>query len=367
MKKIIIVAVVFLLAIAGAASYYLQTYSDYTEKSQLDRGDDTETTYQAFQGNLLKYSRDGAFYMKFNGDLIWNYTYEMDNPQCDICEGYLIIYDKGGNQAAVLNSAGYLNSVKTTYPIVAACVANQGTMAILTQDGTTGYMQLYSTSGDILVSGQLHMENNGYPVAVDLSAEGTRLVVAQLDLNSGDVKTSIVFYDFGDAGQDEVDNQLALYSFSNQVFAELHFLKNGSVVAFGDEEIVLFDSSSTEISKEIFYQGDARSVFYSDKQFGYIYSTYDEEGNYVNQLLVYNQSGKQKVSCTVDSSFTQATIISNREIVLNNGSDVEVYTMYGVRKFSYTFDSVVVELLTGDTPWRYYLVTDQTITNIALK
>ena len=70
-----------------------------------------------FQDNFLKYSRDGAFYTEYDGDLIWNYTYEMDDPQIDVCGNYILIYDVQGTQAAILTNTGFKQTIKTAMPI----------------------------------------------------------------------------------------------------------------------------------------------------------------------------------------------------------------------------------------------------------
>ncbi len=366
-KKLIIFAIILVLLIAGVVFLVLQSFTSFTEKSSIERGDESETYYTAFKGNLLKYSRDGAIYMDYNGNLIWTYSYEMSNPTCDICGSYVIIYDKNGNQVVLLDTSGFLKSIKTSYSITDANVAKQGVVAILTQDTTTGNLQIYNSSGEILVSGQLHMENNGYPIAIDISNDATKLIVSQLDLNSGDIKTTIAFYDFGDSGQNVVDNQVAIYSFSNQVFPEVHYLDNGRAVAFGDSEVVIFESSGEKIDKEIFVDGEIKNVFYSGKYIGMIYTTTDEDGCYVNMLEVYSQSGWQRISQEVDSTYTDAFMIGNQEVCLSNGTDVEIYNLFGVKRFSYSFTTGIHEIMRGDTLWRYYFITDQSISSVVLE
>ena len=83
----------------------------------------------------------------------------------------------------------------------------------------------------MLASGELHMGNNGYPLSLAISGNGERMVLSQLDLNGGDIKTTIAFYDFGKEGKGKIDNIVANYSFSNQIFHQVEFLENGKAVA----------------------------------------------------------------------------------------------------------------------------------------
>lgn len=94
----------------------------------------------------------------------------MDDPQIDVCGNYILIYDVQGTQAAILTNTGFKQTIKTAMPIVDANIASQGTVAILMQDGEAGYVQVCNDAGKVLASGELHMKNSGYPLAIALSS-----------------------------------------------------------------------------------------------------------------------------------------------------------------------------------------------------
>ncbi len=368
-KKVfsVVLGVVALIAVLILVKN-LRQYRSFTEKDYIQRGDTTETNYLDFQGNLLKYSRDGAFCTKYNGDLIWSYTYEMSNPEIDVCDNYILIYDAKGTQAAILTNTGFLKKIKTSMPIVDANISKQGTVVFLMQEEDTGYVQLYDAKGTVLVSGELHMENNGYPVAIDISRSGQRMMVSQLDLNSGDIKTTIAFYDFGKEGKDKIDNMIANYSFSNQIFPEIKFLDNGNAVAFGDSEVVLFGSDSKcSISKEIFPDGEIKSVFTSDSYFGMICNATDDDGKYINQLSVYSEKGFKRCQKKLKDSYSKVEMLGNREICLTDGKKAAIYSLLGIKKFAYNFDTGIYKIIAGDSARRYYFITDDKISGVRLK
>ena len=92
-------------------------------------------------------------------------VYDLDDVLGDIIfqdDNYILIYDVQGTQAAILTNTGFEQSIKTAMPIVDAKIASQGTVAILMQDGETGYVQLCDDAGKVLASGELHMKNSGY-------------------------------------------------------------------------------------------------------------------------------------------------------------------------------------------------------------
>ena len=123
-KKILVFFLCIVAVILWVLVFNLRKYDDFDVKETYERVDSAETHYVDFQDNFLKYSRDGAFYTEYDGDLIWNYTYEMDDPQIDVCGNYILIYDVQGTQAAILTNTGFKQTIKTAMPIVDARLEN---------------------------------------------------------------------------------------------------------------------------------------------------------------------------------------------------------------------------------------------------
>ena len=103
-KVIGLFAAVLLLTAAGIGLYMaFRQYEAYDIRTSVERSDTQGTRFEEFCGNILKYSNDGAFYTDTDNELIWNQTYEMADPRIDICEVYVVIYDKGGTKMIILN------------------------------------------------------------------------------------------------------------------------------------------------------------------------------------------------------------------------------------------------------------------------
>ena len=109
----------------------MRHYEDFDVNSTVERSDTAATIFEEFQGNILKYSNDGALYTDTYNERIWNQTYEMTDPQIDICEDYLTIYDKKGTMIYIMTKEGILGGIETTMPIQQVRVASQGTVAVL--------------------------------------------------------------------------------------------------------------------------------------------------------------------------------------------------------------------------------------------
>ena len=159
-KRIAIVAatvsisVVVLIAAAGIY-FEWKEYQDYTVYSEVERNGSASAKYESFAGRIVRYNNDGAFYVDASDNQIWNQAYEMLNPTIDICENYAAIADLQGNQIYIMNTVSRQGEIKTGKPIEAVSVANQGTVAVLTQADGTSYLELYNKSGESLASGEI--------------------------------------------------------------------------------------------------------------------------------------------------------------------------------------------------------------------
>ena len=127
LKRSIVITLIVLLFVGGTALYMsLRQYTDFDVLASSERADTKATKFLEFQNNILKYSNDGASYTDHNNEMIWNQTYEMSNPTVDICENYLVIYDKKGKDIYILNKSGLLRSIEANYPITQVSIAGQG-------------------------------------------------------------------------------------------------------------------------------------------------------------------------------------------------------------------------------------------------
>lgn len=359
---LVIVAVTTVVFAAVYMIRLLRHYDDYTVKASVEREDSSETEYMDFQGNLLKYNRDGAFYTEYKGELIWNYTYEMKTPTAKQCGEYVLIYDKGGTQLAILSPVGIKGNIKTSLPILDADVASKGTVAVLMQEESVSYVELYDVEGKVLASGELHGENSGYPLALALSSAGDKLMVSMLDLRQGSVKSIISFYHFGKEGKDAIDNLVASYSYEDLVIPQIDFVKKDKAVAFGDNQVIIYKNDARcKEEKKMSFDNQIRSIFYNETYFGVIADAITEEGEAVNRMTVYSMNGFKKFEKNLEIDYNQMELMENNEIFVTNGKDVNIYTMQGIKKFAYTFETGIYKIIPEKSFGRYiFLESDKT-------
>ena len=366
-KRTMLVLFIVIAVITGLTVYMaLRHYDNYDVLQDTSRADTEATHFADFKGNILKYSNDGAFYIDTANELIWNQTYEMTNPQMDLCGDYLTLYDKKGNMIYILNAGGLLGSVETTMPIEQVRIAAQGTIAVLMSDNGAGYVALYDKTGENLVQGAIHGEKKGYPIAIALSEDAIKLAVSMLDINDGTVKSTVAFYNFGSVGQNEIDHVVGAASFEDTVIPELEFVSNDRLVAFSDTGLLYFEGAQKpQQAGELAFEKDVKSIFYNQDYVGIVMSNDDEA--VTNHVAIYDMSGKLVLEKDISMEYTDIEFLSNNEICIHNEDTCDIYTIHGIYKFHHEFEQKLYRIIPGNSGLNYTLVLEDTTEKVRLK
>ncbi len=362
-RALLFVVIILVLVAVMVVLWIFASYSDYEEMSTLPIANEAETKYMDFRENLLAYSRDGAFYTDYNGNLIWNCTYEMDDPRIKSCGDRLLIYDRQGSRMLIQSSEKNEGELSTTLPIVDADISASGEVAVLMQDGSVGYLTLFAQDGSTIASGEVHTTNTGYPVSIALSSDGEKLCASLIDLKDGDVKTTLNFYDFGSEGASKKNNITASFSYSDMIIPEVDYVDDDKLAAFGDTEIVVFSSgASPKVAAEMFLPDSIISVFHDDSYIGTIYT-----GSEGNELKVCSMSGTERYVVPANVSYTRCEFNKNDEVMLTDGEDISIFTLLGVEKFKCHFNEGFYQMIPWESSRTYVLVEKNAIRRIRLK
>ena len=127
---------------------------------------------------------------------------------------------------------------------------------------------------------------------------------------------------------------------------------------------MIFRSNSRfDVDHEIFFQDQIKSVFYNDDYFGVVRDVAQEDGSLANQMTVYNMSGYEVFETALDISYNDIELMRNNEIVISNGKDVNIYTMQGIKKFAYSFETSIYKIIPGRGS-RRYIFLEQDVTEL---
>ena len=365
-RVIIAIGIIAVLVIAYKLWAALRTYSSFEVRNTIEEGDKSAVSFVNFSGYIVEYSNDGIVCIDTDGELVWNQSFEMTAPKVDICGKYLVVYDAGGTGLFIINSSGSKQEIEIPLPIKTACVANQGTVAVLMKDGNNSYVQLYDKEGNSLAKGEFFGEKGNIPIDIALSHDAKKLAVDMVDMTSGSVNSVISFYNFGTVGQGEIDNNVGTYTYEDLLIPEIDYISSNKMVAVGDSEILVFEGSEKpELKNEIKLETEVDDVFFNEDYIGVAYSNNDEECT--SHIKVFNYSGKTIMENNTKLVYTKIEFNANNEVCITNDQECEIYTMHSIKKFSYKFDDKLYKILYEGGENNYIFVYDGYVDEVKLK
>ena len=362
------ILVVILIMAVGGALYVQWKNKVYTENTVVFSTEvhiTQDSTLVPFSGYLLTYSKDGAGCMDIRGNAVWNQTFEMQNPIVDVCQDVEAVGDYNGRTIYVMNTTGVMGSITTNRPVRDFCVASNGVVAAVLDDADTTWIYLYDSQGKELIYFRTTMKDSGYPVKVAISPSGELVCVSYLFVDSGQMKSSVAFYNFGAVGKNNVNNYVSGYDYSNSVVPLVRFLDNGSVFGVSDDRVMFFGGAQKPVSvAEKFLEDDVQGVYYGDEYIGLVFNSTQSDNRY--RLDVYHKSGELRQTIEFNINFKDI-LFHEDQIIIYNESECCIYNSGGAEKYSGNFSRTVLLLIPQSSVRRYMVVTPDSIDTIELK
>lgn len=370
MKILILIFIIFGIVIGLAAAAYLyfesKIYTGYEVVEQIERRDTQAARYEEFCGNVLQFTGDGAVYSTIFGDILWNQAYEMETPRITVCEEYLAVYEQGGSRIFIMDTKGQQGTINTTMPVQRVSIAAQGTVAVLMEDSKTSYLHMYSKDGRQLAGGRLHIQNSGYPLDIALSADAQKLAVSMLDISEASVRSTVVFYNYGTVGQNEIDNIVSSYSYDDMLIPSIRFVTNDRLLAFGDQKVILYEGTQKpEVKEEIKCFDSIQSIYCNEEYFGLVYDDPSSAKGYLTHI--YNMKGKLVLEQKFDMDYTDIGFLQNGLLCIRNEKSIQLYTMRGNKRFEHTFDRIIYDVISGSGQLDYWFILSGETDRIKLK
>ena len=365
-RVIEVVAIVVVLVVAIELLYALRSFDSYEIRNSVERSNTDVTQFAEYNRYILEYSNDGISCVTHNREMIWNQSYEMSNPQIDVCGKYLVVYDSGGSDIYILAENGLQSHVETTLPIQTVCVAEQGTIAVLMRNGAEAQVKLFGKEGNELANGKFYGDKGGFPIDIALSHDATKLAVDMIDVSQGGVNTTISFYNFGSVGQSQIDNNVGTYTYKGILIPEIDYLSDTKMLALGTGKILVFDGAQKpELTQEILLEQDILSYFHNDKYVGIVYDSIEMENSW--HVKVMDLKGNVVMENDISISYDKVEFLSNNEICVTNESECEIFTIHSIKKFSYTFEKPIYKIISGDSGQNYTFIFKETTEEVKLK
>ena len=340
-KTALIAAVVVALAVGVYLLINLQTYTSARVLDTYTVSGASGSAYEQFADGVLKYSRDGISYLNQHGEEMWNQPYQMKNPVVDVNGSSAAVADKGGNAVLVFNEEGVRGETQTNLPIERVRVSEQGIVSVILTDENEARVLCYDAAGNLLVENKTSMNGTGYPLDVALSPDGETMQVLYLYTEAGAVKSRVIYYNFGESGEEKTDHLVAQMEYEDTVMASGFFMDENISVAVGDNRLTIYrggnvpeETENIEIKKQI------KSVFHNEKYIGMVLKNEGKEGY---ELRLYNTRGQVAMSENFTGDYSHVKLCGS-QVIMYDGKNCSIFTRGGIHKFDGEMNSNILEI-----------------------
>lgn len=340
-------------------------YQSYKVVTETVQEDTVSVRYMEFGDYILKYGGDEVSLQDRQGEAIWNEPQTMDNPTVDVCDEYCVVYDKKGTALTIFNLEGKAGSIQTSLPILKAKVASQGVTAVILEDGETTWINVYTVKGEDIVTAKTRVDSPGYPVDLSISSDGLMLAVSYLKVENNKPASYVAFYNFGNTGQNQMDNMVSGYTYSDVLVPDVEYLNDSTAVAFRDDGFVIFKGKQIpEETVTVKTEDEILAVFSNEECIGLVFRDTESDSPY--RMDLYDSSGKLKHTAGLDISFDRIGI-SKDQIILYNNNEFAIYTLKAKCRYEGPLKEGNIQSIFKVAKNRYMAVLDGGVEMIKLK
>lgn len=290
----------------------------------------SEAHYLPSAKGVFRYTRDGAEIVDQKGKTVVAVSYNMNRPYGDTCGNSAAVGEVGGKSLVIIDPNGNSTPITTAYQIVKVQVASQGVTAVWMNNGDEDFIRLYQADGKVIVDMNTLVSTSGFPIDFSLSNDGTKLVTAFASFKEDHLQTQLSFYNFGDVGGNYYDGLVAVEIFADEMIADVEFVNNNTVAAYGDKGVRIYDMEEiADLRHEITSETPITMVSYSDSCVALVVENNGEGANFLARI--YDLEGKLLDERGIAELYTDFLIDGNDAIMFND-SEVYIYRIGGKDK-----------------------------------
>lgn len=352
-----VLTLLILISLAVCGTYLLldnQTYARARTAAEYPIDISDTSSYAQFADGIVRYNRDGVVFLNRKNEEQWIQPTQLQNPTICVKDNAFAVADNGGNSILVFTREGLKGEIETTLPIEKIAISDQGIVSAILRNENSPQIISYDATGNILVEQQVTVSTTGYPVALEMSDDGNMLAVSYLYTEGTAIKSRVIYYNFGETGQERTDNIVMSEEYDNTVMAEIFFMGDDRSIVVGDDRFVIYRGKEVpEKQKEIMLDQEIQSVFHSDRYIGFILLNQEKSGY---ELRLYSRLGEQVLSREISGKYSNVKIDGN-EVIMFDGSRCCIITATGIVKFEGDLNVEALEIFQAPGINRYYMMS----------
>ncbi|NLL78207.1 MAG: hypothetical protein GX234_00010 [Clostridiales bacterium] len=365
MRTVIIIIAVSAVVLATVVSLKNRTYSGYEIVDTVERKEVLDAACMEYNGNILTYSRDGVSCTNTDGVVLWNQTFEMQSPIMDMEGDKVAFGDYNGSVIYVMDANGPVGQIDTMMPIRNFCISSSGVVAAVLDEGNVTWIYLFDAKGNTIAYFKTTMKKSGYPVSIAISPNGLMVQVSYLYVESGYMRSSVAFYNFGPVGQNEIDNFVGGYDYTDTIVPFVRFLDDRTAFAVGDSRLMMYEGAQIPTSSwENLLTEEIQKIYYSENYIALVY--YDVTGETTYRMDIYGRDGKIVDTVKFNIEYTDIKFQKDKVIIYDE-MECLIHYVGGADIFSAQFEKGVLAVIPTSAFNRYVLVTADSIDTIELK
>ena len=352
-----VLTLLILISLAVCGTYLLldnQTYARARTAAEYPIDISDTSSYAQFADGIVRYNRDGGVFLNRKNEEQWIQPTQLQNPTICVKDNAFAVADNGGNSILVFTREGLKGEIETTLPIEKIAISDQGIVSAILRNENSPQIISYDATGNILVEQQVTVSTTGYPVALEMSDDGNMLAVSYLYTEGTAIKSRVIYYNFGETGQERTDNIVMSEEYDNTVMAEIFFMGDDRSIVVGDDRFVIYRGKEVpEKQKEIMLDQEIQSVFHSDRYIGFILLNQEKSGY---ELRLYSRLGEQVLSREISGKYSNVKI-DGSEVIMFDGSRCCIITASGIVKFEGDLNVEALEIFQAPGINRYYMMS----------
>lgn len=348
-----------------------KSYRAYAVLNQQDVSQGSLVGYEPFKRGFLKYSKDGVSYIGEKNETYWSSSFEMKDPVIDVNGTYAVIADRTGNTLQIFDEKhGKIGECRTERSLDSASISAGGIVATLEEDSVASYIQFYNPDGTVLdITVKALLEGDGFFTALDLSDDGSQVLVGVAYLEGGVLHGKVAAYDFSEkesSGKGPMRGGVEPFAGKNLI-SEVRYLQNGTAFAASTRGLFFFRVGEQKVEgySSVEAEEEIRSLCFDRSYVGIVLNdTVSKNGPY--RIELYNSSGERVMHANFGEHYSTSFV--DRGTVFLLGSDtLTIFLKNGTKQFSGNVDFSLVRAVRRPGENRYLWLGASHIKEVKLK
>ena len=365
---------ILFLAIAAAAAAAvilavflysaLHTWSTYSVRWEIPLNNSSSADFAVVGDSVFKVGLDGVqCFSRDSGETLWVSSYSMEDPQVRVRGDYLLVYDAGGQSGQIFTEEGLSGRFTTPQDISMADLSESGMAVTILEGSDQSLVNYYARDGRKLdISVTIPEESAGYPLAMAISPDGTKLAVSCYVIQGAAASCLLTVYNFdADSAQtDHVEGSID-YADTDSFVPLLFFLTDEKLVTAADNLLDLITVQGGLSDRRTDLTGEVRRVFYGKDRIGLLVQ--DENGQHID---LYDDQCVFLRSLQEEETFDSYSFAGG-DILMVSEDSIRIRSSSGLVRYAQQFRNPITDVVWAGESGRLYLAGENSLQSISLR